>query len=65
MTATAAAVGMVPIAMELAVGLERMSPLAFVAIGGLIAGTFLTLLAVPVLFYSIESLRRRGVKENP
>ncbi len=59
MTATAAAVGMIPIAMESAVGLERMSPLAFVAIGGLIAGTFLTLLAVPVLFYSIESMRRR------
>jgi len=52
MTAGAAAVGMIPIAMEWAVGLERMSPLAFVAIGGLIAGT---LLAVPVLFYAIES----------
>jgi len=59
MTATAAAVGMVPIAMELAVGLERMSPLAFVAIGGLIAGTFLTLLAVPVLFFSIENMRSK------
>jgi len=62
MTATAAAVGMIPIAMELAVGLERMSPLAFVAIGGLIAGTFLTLLAVPVLFYSLESLRQKVMK---
>ncbi len=57
MTATAAAVGMIPIAMELAVGLERMSPLAFVAIGGLITGTFLTLLAVPVLFHTLESGR--------
>jgi len=64
MTAMASAVGMVPLAMEWAVGIERLSPLAFVAIGGLIAGTFLTLLAVPVLFYSIESLRGRGVKEN-
>jgi len=45
--------------MELAVGLERMSPLAFVAIGGLIAGTFLTLLAVPVLFFSIENMRSK------
>jgi len=43
--------------MELAVGLERMSPLAFVAIGGLITGTFLTLLAVPVLFHTLESGR--------
>jgi len=63
MTATAAAVGMIPIAMELAVGLERMSPLAFVAIGGLIAGTFLTLLAVPVLFHTLESGRLRLMKK--
>jgi len=62
MTAGAAVVGMIPIAMESAVGLERMSPLAFVAIGGLIAGTFLTLLAVPVLFYAIESGRLRLMK---
>ncbi len=59
MTATASAVGMIPLAMEWAVGIERLSPLAFVAIGGLIAGTFLTLLVVPVLFYSIESMRQR------
>jgi len=39
------------------VGLERLSPLAVVAIGGLIAGTFLTLLIVPVLLYLL--LRRR------
>ncbi len=64
MTAMAAAIGMVPIAMEWAVGLERMSPLAFVAIGGLIAGTFLTLLAVPVLFYALESGRLRRAKKR-
>ena len=59
MTAGAAAVGMVPIAMEWAVGIERLSPLAVVAIGGLIAGTFLTLLVVPVLFHLLESARMR------
>ena len=64
MTAGAAAVGMIPIALEWAVGIERLSPLAVVAIGGLIAGTFLTLLAVPVLFYSIESLHRRRTEET-
>jgi len=64
MTAGAAAVGMIPIAMEWAVGIERLSPLAFVAIGGLIAGTFLTLLAVPVLFHTIESGRLRLVKRK-
>jgi len=30
-----------------------------VAIGGLITGTFLTLLAVPVLFYSLESAKQK------
>ena len=59
MTAIASAVGMIPLAMEWAVGIERLSPLAFVAIGGLITGTFLTLLAVPVLFYTLESAKKR------
>jgi Cu/Ag efflux pump CusA len=49
---------MIPIALEWAVGIERLSPLAVVAIGGLIAGTFLTLLAVPVFFHLIESGRQ-------
>jgi multidrug efflux pump subunit AcrB len=57
MTAAAAAVGMVPVAFEWAVGLERLSPLAVVAIGGLIVGTFLTLLIVPVLLFLL--LKRR------
>ena len=54
MTAGASAVGMVPVAAQWAVGLERLSPLAVVAIGGLIVGTFLTLLAVPVLYYLLN-----------
>jgi multidrug efflux pump subunit AcrB len=57
MTAAAASVGMVPVAFEWAVGLERLSPLAVVAIGGLIAGTFLTLLIVPVLLYLLYQHR--------
>ena len=59
MTAASSAVGMVPVALEWAVGVERLSPLAVVAIGGLIAGTFLTLLVVPVIFHLLESARRR------
>ena len=54
-----AAVGMVPVALEWAVGLERLSPLAIVAIGGLIVGSFLTLLVVPVLYYLLESGRQK------
>ena len=57
MTAAAAAVGMAPVAFEWAVGLERLSPLGVVAIGGLIAGTFLTLLIVPVLLYLLYKRR--------
>jgi Cu/Ag efflux pump CusA len=45
------------------VGLERLSPLAVVAIGGLIAGTFLTLLIVPVLLFLL--LRRRYPEPEP
>jgi len=57
MTAGASAVGMLPIALEWAVGIERLSPMAVVAIGGLVVGTFLTLLVVPVLFHVLESGR--------
>lgn len=63
MTAAAAAVGMMPVAFEWAVGLERLSPLAVVAIGGLIAGTFLTLLIVPVLLFLL--LKRRYPEAPP
>jgi multidrug efflux pump subunit AcrB len=52
MTAVGTAVGMVPIAMQWAIGLERLSPLAVVAIGGLLVSTFLTMVYVPI-FYSL------------
>ncbi|MBU6399526.1 MAG: efflux RND transporter permease subunit [Verrucomicrobia bacterium] len=50
MTAIGTAVGMVPIALQWAIGLERLSPLAVVAIGGLLASTFLTMVYVPILY---------------
>ncbi len=52
MTAVGTAVGMIPIAMQWAIGLERLSPLAVVAIGGLLVSTFLTMVYVPI-FYSL------------
>lgn len=52
MTALSTMAGMLPIALELAVGLERLSPLAVVAIGGLLVATLLTLVYVP-LFYTV------------
>jgi multidrug efflux pump subunit AcrB len=73
MTAFATAVGMIPIAMERAIGLERLSPLAFVAIGGLLVSTFLTLLYVPIFYTLFEDLvqfikhmgiRNKSIKNN-
>ena len=37
-----------------AVGLERLSPLADVAVGGLLVGTVLTLIYIPMFAYSVE-----------
>ncbi|MRJ06398.1 MAG: AcrB/AcrD/AcrF family protein [Epsilonproteobacteria bacterium] len=51
MTAFGTIAGMLPIAMEEAVGLERLSPLADVAVGGLLIGTILTLVYIPLLAY--------------
>ena len=50
MTAFAVAAGMTPIALGSAIGLERLAPLGAVAIGGLLVGTFLTLLFIPLFF---------------
>jgi multidrug efflux pump subunit AcrB len=54
MTAFGTIAGMIPIALEQAVGLERLSPLADVAIGGLLVGTFLTLIYIPMYAYIFD-----------
>ena len=56
MTAFGTAVGMLPIALERAIGLERLSPLAVVAIGGLLVSTFLTLIYVPIFYTLFDEL---------
>ena len=63
MTAFGTIAGMIPIALEQAIGLERLSPIADVAIGGLFIGTFLTLVYVPMFAYSTDP-RRKEEKEN-
>ncbi len=50
MTAFAVSVGMLPVAQGSAIGLERLAPLGAVAIGGLIVGTIMTLVFIPVWF---------------
>ncbi len=57
MTAFGTSVGMIPIALGWALGLERLAPLGTVAIGGLIVGTFLTLIYVPLLYYFLFKLK--------
>ncbi len=59
MTAVGTSVGMIPIALEWAIGLERLSPLAIVAIGGLMVSTFLTLVYVPILYSLFDGLKAK------
>jgi len=56
MTTVSTMVGLTPLIFELAVGLERMSPLGIVAATGLLVGTFLTMIVVPVVYSSMDSL---------
>lgn len=58
MTAFGTIAGMVPIALERAVGLERLAPLADVAIGGLLVGTVLTLIYVPMFAYTVDRMKK-------
>ncbi|WP_025209421.1 efflux RND transporter permease subunit [Hippea sp. KM1] len=60
MTAFGTIAGMIPIALERAVGLERLSPLADVAVGGLLVGTFLTLVYVPMFAYMLDSATKKN-----
>ncbi len=57
MTAFSDVAGMLPLALEMAVGAERFSPIATVVIGGILAATFLTLIIVPTVFALVEQIR--------
>ena len=61
MTAFAVSVGMLPIAQGSAIGLERLAPLGAVAIGGLIVGTLMTLIFIPVVF--IWTVRESSIRK--
>jgi len=62
MTAFAVAAGMLPVALGSAIGLERLAPLGAVAIGGLIVGTVLTLLFIPLIFIMLTKDSRPHAK---
>ncbi|NPA53134.1 MAG: efflux RND transporter permease subunit [Aquificae bacterium] len=61
MTAFGTSVGMIPIAFGWALGLERLAPLGMVAIGGLIVGTFLTLIYVPLFYYFLYKVKEKFI----
>jgi len=56
MTTVSTIVGLTPLIFEMAVGLERMSPLGIVAATGLLVGTFLTMIVIPVVYSSMDSI---------
>ena len=57
LTATAAMLGFMPMAVSSSAGAEVQRPLATVVIGGLFSATLLTLLVVPILYAVEEKLR--------
>jgi len=59
LTATAAIMGFIPMAVSTSGGAEVQRPLATVVIGGLITATFLTLVVLPVLYNWLESRKER------
>ncbi|MFO7942070.1 MAG: efflux RND transporter permease subunit [Bacillota bacterium] len=59
MTALSDVVGMLPLALQLALGSERFSPLAITVIGGIVAATLLTIVIIPMIYVALEELRER------
>jgi len=57
MTAFSTILGLLPLVLELAVGLERLSPLGIVAAFGLFLGTFLTMVVIPVIYALLDDLK--------
>lgn len=59
MTAFGTIAGLLPVALEHAVGLERLSPLADTAIGGLLVGTVLSLFYLPMFYVWVKGKSQR------
>lgn len=59
MTQIATICGMVPVAISNSQGAEMRNAMAFVAIGGLLSSTLLTLVVVPVAYLLLESAHQR------
>lgn len=61
MTATIAALGLIPLLLDTGIGSEIQKPLATVVVGGLVSSTLLTLFVLPCL-YAVFS--RRAIKSS-
>ncbi|HZZ86213.1 MAG TPA: CusA/CzcA family heavy metal efflux RND transporter [Anaeromyxobacteraceae bacterium] len=60
LTATVAALGLLPAALARGIGSDVQRPLATVVVGGLLSATLLTLVLLPVLYLVVERRFQRG-----
>jgi cobalt-zinc-cadmium resistance protein CzcA len=58
LTAAAAAMGFLPMAISTSAGAEVQRPLATVVVGGLISATLLTMIVLPVLYTMFHSNKK-------
>jgi cobalt-zinc-cadmium resistance protein CzcA len=63
MTALVAAVGFIPMAVNLGVGGEVQRPLATVVIGGILTNTLLTLVVLPALYLSFHRVPQKKLRD--
>jgi len=64
LTASAAALGFLPMAVSSGAGAEVQRPLATVVIGGLITSTLLTLIVLPVIYSIFNKEKKKKVKST-
>lgn len=65
MTATTAALGLLPLMFGSPVGKELELPLAQVVLGGLVTATLLNMVVVPTVYLRVERWRERREKKRP
>ena len=59
MTTLSMVIGMLPIALAKGTGSEWKNGLAWVIIGGLLSSLILTVYLVPVIYYTVESVKEK------
>ena len=62
MTASTTILAMIPLALKIGPGAENWAPMARSVIGGLLAGTFITLLVIPVIYTLFEQRKEKKSK---